>query len=88
MMTAEQMDAMVAWYSYECRVKHRNDWVTIQSIEHYSDDQQAHVAAEIGFYHEHGYLPSWHKMIERVQVVNGAYIFIHADGDEIMCQAH
>lgn len=80
-MTQEQLNSEIAWYSYICREQFKGDWITIDSIEVYSDRQKDITAAEVAYYYEHGELPSWATMIEYVQPIDDWFRFVHTDID-------
>lgn len=52
----------------------------ITLISSYGDHWQAYyAAAEIAYYEEHGKLPEWACIIERIEDVGGNLLYIHHD---------
>lgn len=78
-MVPEQIRAMRGYYAFKCRSEYVDEWDVINSIDTYDDEQKEQAAAEVAHYLACGYLPTWRKRIQRVDVVNGSFIFIHAD---------
>lgn len=81
-MTPEQLNSEIAWYAFVGRDQHPDTKTTIYSIDAYTDEQKDMALAEIAYYYERGKLPFWASMIERVDVVDGNRVFIHADKEK------
>jgi hypothetical protein len=50
------------------------------SLKTYGDTLRGRLgAAEYAYFHEMGELPPWGVVIERVEEINGSYLYIHSD---------
>lgn len=67
------------WYLRLCRVEYPETYATCATFDGYTLTQQNMARAETAYYYERRQLPDWGTIIERVEYVNGGFIFVHRD---------
>lgn len=74
------MQAELAWYLELAKSDYPDEYQTCVSC--YGDTPAARsAAAECAYIKMHNALPAWGYVVERFEVVNGNYLFVHRDLD-------